>query len=95
MTRAEIEAMSAGVKLDRIIAEKVMGWVSLPRYNYWMTFGPGDAWDIHKLIRTWHPSTDKVAAQDVAKKANVNADQEPHAICIAALLAVLEENKQP
>ena len=70
MTREEIERMPAGREMDRLIAEKVMGWKSdgshssdgLPIYHTYQN-GSRDVW-----LRDWKPSSDIAAAWQVAEK---------------------------
>lgn len=54
--------------LDAMIAERVMKWVSLPSYNYWMTLYPGGTFDLHNLIMSWSPSSDIAAAWQIVEK---------------------------
>jgi hypothetical protein len=57
-----------GRALDAAIAERVMGWVSLPGYNYWMTlYGDGN-FDLHALKATWNPSGELRQAWQVVEK---------------------------
>jgi hypothetical protein len=62
LTKEQILAMPAGPELDRLTAERVMGWKRLPGYNYWMTSTPAGGFDLHGLIAAWRPSTDMTAA---------------------------------
>lgn len=86
LTREQIEAME-GPELDAMVAEHVMGWQYVYGYNYWMTF-EDDSFQLHGLIRKWHPSADPKAAGEVAAKASVSGDS-PLAICRAALLSTI------
>jgi hypothetical protein len=71
MTTEEILKLSPGAEMDRLIAEKVMGWrQSKFRQNGWVAPDGGDGWadvpsystaivatwDLLLHVRKWHPS---------------------------------------
>jgi len=60
MTREEILKLEAGPQLDRIIAERVMGWEYDLLRDAWFKDGEGEIW-----AENWHPSTDIKAAWEV------------------------------
>ena len=51
MTRSEIESMEAGPALDKLVAERFMGWEQNLRNDLWM-FGQSGA----AVISNWFPS---------------------------------------
>jgi len=59
MTREEILKLEPGPELDRLIAERVMGWKNHEDFN----FGPGG--QIWRDKRVWSPSTDIATAWEV------------------------------
>jgi hypothetical protein len=68
MTPAQILALPAGPELDRLVAEKVMGW-RLDEGLYWLdSAGKRTGWvhatghDVYGGYRDWRPSTDIAAA---------------------------------
>jgi len=62
MTREEILKLEAGPQLDRIIAERVMGWEYDLLRDAWFKDGEGEIW-----AENWHPSTDIKAAWKVVE----------------------------
>lgn len=67
LTRERVETMGAGRELDALVARHVMQWLNGPGYNYWMTQA-GVGFELHALVKQWHPSTDPAAAKQVRER---------------------------
>jgi len=62
MTHEETLKLEPGPKLDRLVAERVMGWEFDLLRDAWFKDGEGEIW-----AENWHPSTDIAAAWKVVK----------------------------
>ena len=60
MTREEILKLEPGPELDRLMAERVMGWEYDLLRDAWFKDGEGGIW-----AENWHPSTDIAAAWEL------------------------------
>ena len=61
----EVAEHPASRCLDACVAERVMGWVCPPDYNYWMTIHSGGTFDLHELKASWLPSSSIKSAWSV------------------------------
>lgn len=72
MTEDEIRNLSAGIEMDALIAEKVMGWHSYPKDYYWYDKDNKPMrlrwFDSESLADEFEPSTDIAAAWEVVEK---------------------------